>query len=79
MAPPPEITLEINSAAGHVVWMLRAAIRGAGGCEVHVRNDNRVGTPPRVALKAVCGPGDDSEPVIRDLLPDEGRRHRRPG
>jgi hypothetical protein len=31
---------------------------------VHVRNDNRERTPPLVRLKAVCGPGDDGEPVF---------------
>jgi hypothetical protein len=36
---------------------------------VHVRNDNRERTPPLVQLKALCGPGDEGEPVI--LMPDE--------
>jgi hypothetical protein len=31
---------------------------------LHVRNDNRDGTPPQVRLKAVSGPGDDGEPVV---------------
>jgi len=38
---------------------------------VHVRNDNREGTPPTVLLEAVCGPGDEGEPVITVQLPDE--------
>jgi hypothetical protein len=38
---------------------------------VHVRNDNREGTPPLVRLKAVCGPGDDGRPVIKVMLPAE--------
>ena len=38
---------------------------------VHVRNDNREGTPPLVRLKAVCGPGDQAEPVITVMMPDE--------
>jgi hypothetical protein len=39
---------------------------------VHVRNDNREGTPPLVRrLKAVCGPGDDGEPCITVMLPEE--------
>ena len=38
---------------------------------VHVRNDNREGTPPLVRLKALCGPGDDGELVVTVLLPDE--------
>jgi hypothetical protein len=31
---------------------------------VHVRDDNREGTPALVRLKAVCGPGDHGEPVV---------------
>ena len=37
----------------------------------HVRNDNRDRTPPLVRLKALCGPGDQGEPVITVLLPEE--------
>ncbi len=57
-----------------IVWMFRCHIKSAGGHETMifdllVRNDNR--KPRRVALKAVCGPGDDMEPVITIMLPDE--------
>jgi hypothetical protein len=38
---------------------------------VHVRNDNRQGTPPLVPPKAHCGPGDDGEPVITVMMPAE--------
>jgi hypothetical protein len=34
----------------------------------HVRNDNRKRTPPLVRLKALCGPGDDGEPVITVMV-----------
>ena len=56
--------------------LLQCAIRGAAGRTVltfalHVRNDNRERTPPLVRLKAICGPGDQGEPVITVLLPDE--------
>jgi hypothetical protein len=59
-----------------LLWMLRAAIYKSKGRDrvnfgVHVRNDNSAGTPPLVALKAVCGPGDDGEPCITVMLPDE--------
>jgi hypothetical protein len=60
-----------------VVWMLRCAIRGSKGngsevrFGVHVRNDNRDRTPPLVGLKAVCGPGDQGEPVITVMMQDE--------
>jgi hypothetical protein len=59
-----------------VVWLLRLAVgRRSGGPEVrfgvHVRSDNREGTPPLVRLKALCGPGDDGSPCLTVLLPDE--------
>ena len=59
-----------------VVWLLACAIRGGGsGAEVrfgvHVRNDDREGTPPLVRLKAVCGPGDHGEPVLTVMLSEE--------
>jgi hypothetical protein len=38
---------------------------------VHVRNDNRERTPPLVRLRALCGPGDQGEPVVTVLLPTE--------
>jgi hypothetical protein len=38
---------------------------------VHVRNDDREGTPPLVPLKALCGPGDLGEPVVTVMLPEE--------
>ena len=39
--------------------------------KVHVRNANKEGTPPLITLKALCGPGDDGEPVITIMLPEE--------
>ena len=59
-----------------VLWMLCAAIRSCGDATevrfgVHVRKDNRERTPPFVRLKAVCGPGDQGEPVVTVMLPDE--------
>jgi len=59
-----------------VLHMLAASIRrGADGSTVpfvvHVRNSNHGGMPPAVPLYAVCGPGDDGEPVITVMLPGE--------
>lgn len=59
-----------------VLVMLRFAIRRASDASrvdfsVHVRNDDKGGTPPLVPLYAVCGPGDDGEPVITVMLPHE--------
>jgi hypothetical protein len=39
-------------------------------CELAVANDNRGGPKP-VKLKLVSGPGDDAEPVITIMMPDE--------
>ena len=38
---------------------------------VHVRNDDCAGDPPLVHLYALCGPGDDAEPVISVMLPSD--------
>ena len=38
---------------------------------VHVRKDNSEGFPPLVRLYALCGPGDDAEPVITVMQPGE--------
>ena len=58
-----------------VLWMFRCRAKIEGGrafnYSLHVRNDNRDRTPPLVHLKAVCGPGDDAEPVITIMLPEE--------
>jgi hypothetical protein len=59
-----------------VLFLLLCAIRRSGGGRVivfavHLRNDDREGTPPLVRLKAVRGPGDQGEPVLTVMLPDE--------
>lgn len=53
---------------------LRCEILRSGGGEVlyyrlYVRNTNC--RPKLVTLKAVCGPGDQAEPVITVMLPEE--------
>jgi hypothetical protein len=53
--------------------VLRDAVR-RGGPEpevrfrLHVRNDNRGGTPPQVELRSLCGPDDDGAPCITVLM-----------
>ena len=59
-----------------VLMMLRHAIaKNSDGERVdfalHVRNDNEERTPPLVSLYALCGPGDDAEPVVTVMLPTE--------
>jgi hypothetical protein len=56
-----------------VLWMLRYA-KSSGGestlrFELLVQNDEH--SPKVVELKSVCGPGDDAEPVITVMLPEE--------
>lgn len=57
-----------------ILWMFRHAIKTSDGGSIilfnlQVRNDNK--RPKRVTLKAVFGPGDNFEPVITIMLPDE--------
>ena len=62
-----------------VLYMLRWAIghrlEGTNPRELlyklHVQNDNRDRTPPLVTLKAVVSGGDDGEPVMTIMLPEE--------
>jgi hypothetical protein len=59
-----------------LLWLLRLAVKQSDSgpkvrFAVHVRNDSRSRTPPLVRLKALCGPGDDGEPAITVMLPDE--------
>jgi hypothetical protein len=72
--PKGVICQDEEGRAWDIIWMLRMAIAaGKGGQEIRysliVRNNNR--GPKLVTLKAICGPGDDGEPVITIMLPDE--------
>lgn len=64
--------------AWDIVFMAMSAVkaanrRGKGGStlmfELHVRNDNK--KPKPVMLKLLVGPGDNLEPVVTILLPNE--------
>jgi hypothetical protein len=60
-----------------ILWMLRCAASRCRGDTLHfqlyVRNHNqdRLDHRDMVTLKAVCGPGDNGEPVITVMLPYE--------
>jgi len=75
--PPGVMLQDEQGRLRDVLVMLLHAIRAArsNGQEirfgVHVRNDNRDRTPPLVRLKALCGPGDQGEPVVTVMMPDE--------
>lgn len=76
VAVPPGV--ECQDEAGRlwdVVWMARHGIASQRGpatearFELYVRNDHR--RPRRVTLKVHCGPGDQAEPVLTIMLPEE--------
>jgi hypothetical protein len=74
--PEGVVGQDVEGRLWDVVHMLAAAVRRGGeGTEVafavHVRNSNRRGTPPAVELRAVCGAGDDGQPVVTVMLPGE--------
>jgi len=55
--------------------MLRYGIQRSNGGSivfytVYVQNDSRYKAKP-IKLKSVCGPGDNGEPIITIMLPDE--------
>jgi hypothetical protein len=76
--PPGVLCQDEAGRLWDVLTMLRFAARGPGGGAgevrfgVCVRNDNREHTPPLVRLKAVCGPGNEGEPVVTGMMLDEG-------
>ena len=75
--PPRVIGQDERGRAHDVLWMAFCAIRrGPDGRErlyrLHFRNDNRpVSRRHLVTLKLVSGPGDDAEPVLTIMLPQE--------
>lgn len=60
-----------------ILWVLYVVTRGKCNAEaevryhVHVRNDNLVGEPPLVELKAICGPGDDGKLCLTVMKQEE--------
>ena len=60
-----------------ILWMFRCAAAKFDGStlmfKLYVRNHNRERLDCRdvVTLKAECGPGDEGEPVLTIMLPDE--------
>jgi hypothetical protein len=74
---------DLSGRTFDVVWMLKLAIqRSAGGPELRYgvsvinwvyRQGARINATKReeLTLKAMCGPGDNAEPVITIMLQDE--------
>jgi hypothetical protein len=75
VAVPPGVKgLDLEGRLCDVLWMLVCGIRSQRHTaevrfKLSVRNDNR--RPRLVELKAVCGPGDEGEPVITVMHPWE--------
>ena len=72
--PPGATGQDERGRLWDVLWMLRFAIaRSPEGdfliYTVFVRTDD--GPPEPVKLKAIVGPGDQGEPVVTVLMPDE--------
>lgn len=71
VAPPGGAAQSQDGRLWDVLFLLRAASRGSGAV---VRYQVQVASSEGsslVQLKAVCGPGDQGEPVITVMLPDE--------
>jgi hypothetical protein len=77
VAVPPGVACQDEAGRlWDLLWMLACTVRRGGSGSavrfgVHVHNDDRDRTPPLVRLKALCGPGDQGEPVVTVMLPEE--------
>jgi hypothetical protein len=66
---------DVNGRLWDILWMLKAAIRGASGQTSELLFELRCISesmrPSRVTLKSVCGPDDNGDPCITIMLRDE--------
>ncbi len=73
----PEVVSGLQDEQGRlwdILWMLRFNIKkGRAGPELLYKLSvlNEPQKPKTVRLKALCGPGDDADPVITIMLPHE--------
>jgi hypothetical protein len=76
---PPKGTEQLGQSlrgrAHDLLWMLYVAIRKASGSSEYLSFEviflNRRKQQETITLKAICGPGDEAEPVITVMLPNE--------
>jgi hypothetical protein len=76
-----EVSRDGQSLAGRlwdVLWLALCAVRRSGGgggmltfSVLFVRREGGKLRRRTVQIKSICGPGDDAEPVITLMLPDE--------
>ena len=75
--PDGVIAQDVAGRLWDILWMFRCAARRSQGdtlqFKLYVRNHNRERLDRRdlVTLKAICGRGDNGEPVITVMLSDE--------
>lgn len=64
---------DVTGRAWDVIWMLSKAVKNASGSEIRFQVlavTDRI-RPTLYTLKAICGPGDNMEPVITIMFPEE--------
>ena len=65
---------DVKGRLWDVLWMMRLAMqsnRDASSVLFEVYVVRKRVTPTRTRLKVVCGPGDDAEPVLTIMFPEE--------
>lgn len=62
---------DIQGRLWDVVWMLRMAIPRSSGPVIFYKLVLHRHGNPHLTLKAICGPGDNAEPVVTVMLPGE--------
>ena len=62
---------DIQGRLWDIVWMFKKQIQDGLEMTFKIYVRNSAGRPRLETLKAVCGPGDDAEPVITIMLPTE--------
>jgi hypothetical protein len=69
---PPNVTCQDEQGRlWDIVWMFKKQIQAGDQMTFKVYVRNSAGRPRLETLIAVCGPGDDAEPVITIMLPNE--------
>ncbi|MFN3166394.1 MAG: DUF6573 family protein [Phycisphaeraceae bacterium] len=76
---PPKGTEQLGQSvrgrSHDLLWMLYVAIRKAPGSSEYLSFEviflNRRKQQETITLKAICGPGDEAEPVMTVMLPNE--------
>lgn len=76
IVPPPDVEhfQDVSGRLWDTLWMLRHAIKSGGdgsSVEFSVLYEMGPRDRQRVTLKSICGPGDNAEPVITVMFPEE--------